>query len=84
MTNACLRLHMSMQSDPTQQITELPRASLGYKQLNKTIRIATSNTVASTHLEIQLGRVRHASSGDGVTRRVKQLGVVYCSVGVMT
>ncbi len=72
-----------MQSDSTQQTAELPRASLGYKQLNKTIRIATSNTVASTHLKLQLVRVRHASSGDGATRRVEQLGVVHYSVGVM-
>jgi hypothetical protein len=73
-----------MQSDLRQQIAELPRASLGYKQLNKTLHIATSNTsVPSTYLEVQLVRVRHASSGDGVTRRVEQFVMVHYSVGVM-
>jgi hypothetical protein len=40
------------QSDPTQQIAELPRASLGYKQPNKTIRTAKLDDFASTQLEV--------------------------------
>ena len=85
MTNA--RLHcwpadeQSSYADPTQQIAELPRASLGYKQLNKTARIATQALVP--HLQRQLVRVRHASSSDGATRRVEQLRVVHYSVDVM-
>ena len=64
-----------------QQFAELPRASVGYKQLNKTIRKARPIIVVSTQLEIQLSRVRHAFSGDGTTKRVKQVGVVHYSVG---
>ncbi len=81
MTN-CACEHLSYEVGPSILLNFREHRS-ATKQLNKTIRIATPNTVASTHLEIQFGRVRHAFSGDGATRRLEQLGVVRYSVGVM-